>query len=48
MIFFCGVLFGAAFGALGVILYVLSRPEESRTGCTGDCNQGRNCTCMKK
>jgi hypothetical protein len=30
---------------IGIVAIVSTMPN---TGCTGDCNQGRNCTCRSK
>ena len=41
--FVLGVLVGYMLGV--IVMCLLSMTGDD---CTGDCNQGRNCTCMEK
>lgn len=45
---FClGIIVGTCFGVFVMCLMQMARDPFDVEGCTGDCNQGRNCTCVK-
>jgi len=48
MWFLIGLIVGVFVGVFVMCLMQMARdPFDVETGCTGDCNQGRKCTCVK-
>ena len=45
--FFVGLWIGALGGVFVMCLMQMARTSDDESRCTGDCNQGRNCTCDK-
>ena len=46
MWFMIGLVVGVFVGVFVMCLMQMARdPFDVETGCAGDCNQGRNCTC---
>lgn len=45
--FVIGIFVGGFLGVVAMSLMFMARDPFDIEGCTGECNQGRNCTCVK-